>query len=153
MLLVISQTGSASTPPSSATLQQYVPIAARSSRWRTRSAQESPTAQGADSTTIGTSCRFTTGSRSWACRCRSGLCRGSSFRRSCAKSLTPYDPGALDEGRAASWRGRASGAAPLPVRAPGAPSGLDEARGRSPRPGAGPRAVKNLTPPWAPPDR
>jgi hypothetical protein len=64
------------------------------------------------------------------------------------KPLTAYDPGALDEG--ASWRGRASGAAPLPVRAPGAPSGLDEARGRSPRPGAGPRAVKSSTPPWAP---
>ena len=53
----------------------------------------------------------------------------------------------------AGWRGGAQRAAPLPVRAPGAPSGLDEARGRSPRPGAGSRAVKSSTPPWAPLER
>ncbi|MCC6051265.1 MAG: transposase [Thermofilum sp.] len=51
--------------------------------------------------------RSTTGSRSWACRCRSTPCRGSSCRKSCAESLAAYDPGALDEGRAASWRGGA----------------------------------------------
>ena len=42
--------------------------------------------------------------------------------------------------------GRRSGAAPLPVRAPGAPSGPKMKLGD----GARVRAVKSSTPPWAP---